>query len=63
MGFPEYSTPSGPLAVCQLTLATLAAMTELVRRPVPELALLHLDLRDGLRVALTSALLGVLPRP
>ncbi|MCC2321169.1 hypothetical protein [Cellulomonas xiejunii] len=28
----------------------------------PSLAVLHLDLREALEVALTSALLGVLPR-
>ena len=28
----------------------------------PALAVLHLELRDGLRIAFTSALLGVLPR-
>ncbi|MFD7712321.1 TetR family transcriptional regulator [Streptomyces sp. NPDC059785] len=82
------------------SLARLAAMTELVRRHVPELGddtqlfclmslvsagalsayvppppsvlaayadepalgVLHLDLRDALRISFTSALLGVLPR-
>jgi AcrR family transcriptional regulator len=56
---------------CLLTLVTAGALSSYVPPPPsllaayadePDLDVLNLDLRDALRVALTSALLGVLPR-
>jgi AcrR family transcriptional regulator len=61
---------SAPL-FCLISLVTAGALSAYVPAPPslraayseePALGVLNLDLRDGLRVAFTSALLGVLPR-
>jgi len=61
----------GAQLFCLISLVSAGALSSYVPPPPsvlaayadePALGVLHLELRDGLRVALTSALLGVLPR-
>lgn len=56
---------------CLISLVSAGALSSYVPPPPsvlaayadePDLAVLHLELRDGLRIAFTSALMGVLPR-
>jgi AcrR family transcriptional regulator len=61
----------GAQLFCLISLVSAGALSSYVPPPPsvlaayadePALGVLHLELQDGLRVALTSALLGVLPR-
>lgn len=61
----------GAQLFCLISLVSAGALSSYVPPPPsvlaayadePALGVLHLELRDGLRLALTSALLGVLPR-
>ena len=61
----------GAQLFCLISLVSAGALSSYVPPPPsvlaayadePALGVFHLELRDGLRVALTSALLGVLPR-
>ena len=61
----------GARQFCLITLVTAGALSSYVPPPPsllaayaeePALGVLHVDLTDALRTALTSALLGVLPR-
>ena len=61
----------GAQLFCLISLVSAGALSSYVPPPPsvlaayaeePTLGVLHLELQDGLRVALTSALLGVLPR-
>jgi AcrR family transcriptional regulator len=56
---------------CLISLVSAGALSSYVPPPPtvlaayadePDLAVLHLELRDGLRIAFTAALMGVLPR-
>ncbi len=62
----------GAQVFCLMSLVTAGALSAYVPPPPsllaayaeePALGVLNLDLQDGLRIALTSTLLGVLPRP
>jgi AcrR family transcriptional regulator len=62
----------GAQLFCLMSLVSAGALSSYVPPPPsllaayadePELGALHMDLRDALRVAFNSALLGVLPRP
>ena len=61
----------GAQLFCLISLVSAGALSSYVPPPPtvlaayadePDLAVLHLELRDGLRIAFTSALMGVLPR-
>jgi AcrR family transcriptional regulator len=61
----------GAQVFCLMSLVSAGALSSYVPPPpsllaayaeAPELGVLNMDLREGLRVAFTSALLGVLPR-
>ncbi len=61
----------GAQLFCLISLVSAGALSSYVPPPPsvlaayadePDLGVLHLELRDGLRIAFTSALMGVLPR-
>jgi AcrR family transcriptional regulator len=61
----------GAQLFCLISLVSAGALSSYVPPPPtvlaayadePDLAVLHLELRDGLRIAFTAALMGVLPR-